>query len=166
MIVREHIPIANLFTCLWFNEVDRFTPRDQISFSTVRDKIRSKTNWTVNMFLDCERRNFVVQVTFRNSISLNSLQNSSFVSCSFRKFGYHVVCFLLFDIKHIYKPKNRQILDCEVQVISTKIFQYALRENAPSVLFHQSVCIKADLLIDIKQHFELECNYSNFWLVL
>ncbi|WOH11855.1 hypothetical protein DCAR_0831351 [Daucus carota subsp. sativus] len=61
VIIKEHIPIANLFSCLWFNEVDRFTPRDQISFSTVRDKIMSKTNWTVNMFLDCERRNFVVQ---------------------------------------------------------------------------------------------------------
>ena len=63
VIIKEHIPIANLFSCLWFNEVDRFTPRDQISFSTVRDKIMSKTNWTVNMFLDCERRNFVVQVS-------------------------------------------------------------------------------------------------------
>ncbi|CAN0910718.1 Probable hexosyltransferase MUCI70 [Linum grandiflorum] len=61
VIIREHVPISNLFTCLWFNEVDRFTSRDQISFSTVRDKIRAKTNWTVNMFLDCERRNFVVQ---------------------------------------------------------------------------------------------------------
>lgn len=61
VIIREHIPISNLFTCLWFNEVDRFTSRDQISFSTVRDKIYSKTNWTINMFLDCERRNFVVQ---------------------------------------------------------------------------------------------------------
>ncbi|KAL3851319.1 hypothetical protein ACJIZ3_013201 [Penstemon smallii] len=61
VIVREHIPISNLFTCLWFNEVDRFTSRDQISFSTVRDKIWSKTNYTINMFLDCERRNFVVQ---------------------------------------------------------------------------------------------------------
>nr|GLL28858.1 uncharacterized protein LOC109165107 isoform X1 [Ipomoea trifida] len=61
VIIREHIPISNLFTCLWFNEVDRFTPRDQISFSTVRDKIRSRTNWNVEMFLDCERRNFVVQ---------------------------------------------------------------------------------------------------------
>ncbi|CAN1807255.1 Probable hexosyltransferase MUCI70 [Linum perenne] len=60
---KEHVPISNLFTCLWFNEVDRFTSRDQISFSTVRDKIRAKTNWTVNMFLDCERRNFVVQVS-------------------------------------------------------------------------------------------------------
>ncbi|KAL4563211.1 hypothetical protein LXL04_027247 [Taraxacum kok-saghyz] len=62
VVIREHVPISNLFTCLWFNEVDRFTSRDQISFSTVRDKIRSKTNWTVNMFWDCERRNFVVQV--------------------------------------------------------------------------------------------------------
>lgn len=62
MVIREHIPISNLFTCLWFNEVDRFTSRDQISFSTVRDKIMFNTNWTLYMFLDCERRNFVVQV--------------------------------------------------------------------------------------------------------
>ncbi|KAK9065339.1 hypothetical protein SSX86_016722 [Deinandra increscens subsp. villosa] len=61
VLIREHIPISNLFTCLWFNEVDRFTSRDQISFSTVRDKITSKTNWTVHMFWDCQRRNFVVQ---------------------------------------------------------------------------------------------------------
>ncbi|KAK5826977.1 hypothetical protein PVK06_021910 [Gossypium arboreum] len=61
VIIREHVPISNLFSCLWFNEVDRFTSRDQISFSTVRDKIAAKTGWMVNMFLDCERRNFVVQ---------------------------------------------------------------------------------------------------------
>lgn len=61
VIVREHVPISNLFTCLWFNEVNRFTPRDQISFATVRDKIRVKTNYTIDMFLDCERRNFVIQ---------------------------------------------------------------------------------------------------------
>ncbi|KAK8575241.1 hypothetical protein V6N12_062917 [Hibiscus sabdariffa] len=61
VIIREHVPISNLFTCLWFNEVDLFTSRDQISFSTVRDKIAAKTNWTLNMFFDCERRNFVVQ---------------------------------------------------------------------------------------------------------
>ncbi|WVZ99275.1 hypothetical protein U9M48_044603 [Paspalum notatum var. saurae] len=61
VIIREHIPITNLFTCLWFNEVDRFTSRDQLSFSTVRDKIRSQVNWTADMFLDCERRDFVVQ---------------------------------------------------------------------------------------------------------
>ncbi|XP_057538427.1 probable hexosyltransferase MUCI70 [Amaranthus tricolor] len=61
VIIREHVPISDLFSCLWFNEVDRFTSRDQISFSTVRDKIRKKANWTVSMFLDCERRNFVNQ---------------------------------------------------------------------------------------------------------
>ncbi|WOG85162.1 hypothetical protein DCAR_0104349 [Daucus carota subsp. sativus] len=66
VIIREHIPITNLFTCLWFNEVDRFTSRDQISFATVRNKITSKTNWTVNMFMDCERRNFVVQAYHRD----------------------------------------------------------------------------------------------------
>lgn len=62
VIIKEHIPITNLFTCNWFNEVDRFTSRDQLSFSTVRDKIMGKVNWSINMFLDCERRNFVIQV--------------------------------------------------------------------------------------------------------
>lgn len=66
VIIREHVPITNLFTCLWFNEVDRFTARDQISFSTVRDKIMAKVNWTIEMFLDCERRNFVVQAYHRD----------------------------------------------------------------------------------------------------
>lgn len=66
VIIREHIPITNLFTCLWFNEVDRFTARDQLSFSTVRDKIMSKVSWSVNMFLDCERRNFVIQAYHRD----------------------------------------------------------------------------------------------------
>ncbi|KAK9150129.1 hypothetical protein Syun_008438 [Stephania yunnanensis] len=66
VIIREHIPITNLFTCLWFNEVDRFTSRDQLSFAMVRDKIMSKVSWSVNMFLDCERRNFVVQAYHRD----------------------------------------------------------------------------------------------------
>ncbi|KAF6155842.1 hypothetical protein GIB67_039173 [Kingdonia uniflora] len=65
-IIKEHIPITNLFTCLWFNEVDRFTSRDQISFSTVRDKIMSNVNWSTDMFMDCERRNFVVQAYHRD----------------------------------------------------------------------------------------------------
>ncbi|XP_020223751.1 uncharacterized protein LOC109805890 isoform X2 [Cajanus cajan] len=66
VIIREHIPITNLFTCLWFNEVDRFTSRDQLSFSTVRDKIMAKVNWSINMFMDCERRNFVIQAYHRD----------------------------------------------------------------------------------------------------
>ncbi|PIN22745.1 hypothetical protein CDL12_04562 [Handroanthus impetiginosus] len=66
VIIREHIPITNLFSCLWFNEVDRFTSRDQLSFSTVRDKVAAQVNWRVNMFLDCERRNFVIQSYHRD----------------------------------------------------------------------------------------------------
>ncbi|XP_078428277.1 putative hexosyltransferase MUCI70 [Wolffia australiana] len=66
VIIREHIPITNLFTCLWFNEVDRFTSRDQLSFAMVRDRLTAAVDWGVNMFLDCERRNFVVQTYHRD----------------------------------------------------------------------------------------------------
>lgn len=66
VIIREHNPLTNLFGCLWFNEVDRFTSRDQLSFSTVRDKILEAVPWTMNMFLDCERRAFVVQSYHRD----------------------------------------------------------------------------------------------------
>ncbi|XP_024524730.1 uncharacterized protein LOC9655520 isoform X1 [Selaginella moellendorffii] len=68
VIVREHTPLTNLFTCLWFNEVDRFTSRDQISFGIVRDKIMAQVPWRINMFLDCQRRNFVVQGYHRDVI--------------------------------------------------------------------------------------------------
>ncbi|TYJ34498.1 hypothetical protein E1A91_A05G172900v1 [Gossypium mustelinum] len=62
-IIREHVPISNLFTCLWFNEIDRFTSRDQLSFSTVRDRVAAKTNWMVFMFcfLKFRLRNLVLE---------------------------------------------------------------------------------------------------------
>ncbi|TYH21402.1 hypothetical protein ES288_A04G041200v1 [Gossypium darwinii] len=66
VLIKEHIPITNLFTCLWFNEVDRFTSRDLLSFAIVRDKIMEKVDWNINMFLDCERRNFVIQTYHRD----------------------------------------------------------------------------------------------------
>ncbi|XP_022717120.1 uncharacterized protein LOC111275840 [Durio zibethinus] len=66
VLIKEHVPITNLFTCLWFNEVDRFTSRDQLSFAIVRDKIMAKVDWGINMFLDCERRNFVIQAYHRD----------------------------------------------------------------------------------------------------
>jgi len=63
VIIRELVPLTNLLACLWFNEVERFTSRDQISFGFCRDKVRAGVpGWNVDMFLDCERRNFVVQV--------------------------------------------------------------------------------------------------------
>ena len=39
-IVRAHTPMSNLFSCLWFNEVERFTPRDQLSFTYTYQKLR------------------------------------------------------------------------------------------------------------------------------
>ncbi|XP_062074233.1 probable hexosyltransferase MUCI70 [Humulus lupulus] len=58
-IVRAHTPMSNLFSCLWFNEVDRFTSRDQLSFAYTYLKLK-RTNpdksFYLNMFKDCERR--------------------------------------------------------------------------------------------------------------
>lgn len=61
-IVRAHTPMSNLFSCLWFNEVNRFTSRDQLSFTYTYLKLR-RTNpgkpFHLNMFKDCERRAIV-----------------------------------------------------------------------------------------------------------
>ncbi|KAH9757909.1 transmembrane protein (DUF616) [Citrus sinensis] len=58
-IVRAHTPMSNLFSCLWFNEVDRFTSRDQLSFAYTYQKLRRMNPgkmFYLNMFKDCERR--------------------------------------------------------------------------------------------------------------
>lgn len=58
-IVRAHTPMSNLFSCLWFNEVDRFTSRDQLSFAYTYLKLRRMNPdrpFFFNMFKDCERR--------------------------------------------------------------------------------------------------------------
>ncbi|KAJ4827030.1 hypothetical protein Tsubulata_018199 [Turnera subulata] len=40
LIVRAHTPMSNLFSCLWFNEVEQFTPRDQLSFAYTYQKLK------------------------------------------------------------------------------------------------------------------------------
>ncbi|PHT90348.1 hypothetical protein T459_05461 [Capsicum annuum] len=58
-IVRAHTPRSNLFSCLWYNEVDRFTSRDQLSFAYTYYKLRKMNPdkpFYLNMFKDCERR--------------------------------------------------------------------------------------------------------------
>ncbi|CAN6479215.1 unnamed protein product [Victoria cruziana] len=58
-IIRAHTPMSNLFSCLWFNEVNRFTSRDQLSFAYTYLKIRRvnpEKAFFLNMFKDCERR--------------------------------------------------------------------------------------------------------------
>ncbi|CAI7860582.1 unnamed protein product [Closterium sp. NIES-54] len=77
VIMREHTALSNLMACLWFNEVDRFTSRDQLSFGYTRDKIcRSVPAWRLNMFLDCERRNFVVQ-GYHKDVLIQKLNGTS-----------------------------------------------------------------------------------------
>ncbi|KAG5138255.1 hypothetical protein JHK82_022986 [Glycine max] len=58
-IIRAHTPMSNLFSCLWFNEVDRFTSRDQLSFAYTYLKLRRmnpERPIQLYMFKDCERR--------------------------------------------------------------------------------------------------------------
>ncbi|XP_009132681.1 uncharacterized protein LOC103857257 [Brassica rapa] len=57
VIVREHTPLTNLFMCLWFNEVVRYTSRDQLSFPYVFWRLRVLKN--VNMFPVCTRKDLV-----------------------------------------------------------------------------------------------------------
>lgn len=39
---------SNLFSCLMFNELEAFNPRDQLAFAFVRDKMKPKLK--INMF--------------------------------------------------------------------------------------------------------------------
>jgi hypothetical protein len=58
-IIRAHTPLSNLFSCLWFNEVDRYTSRDQLSFAYTFLKLKRSNPdrpFSLNMFKDCERR--------------------------------------------------------------------------------------------------------------
>ncbi|KAL7263729.1 hypothetical protein ACSBR1_001809 [Camellia fascicularis] len=57
VIVREHTPLTNLLMCLWFNEVVRFTSRDQLSFPYVLWRLRVLRN--INMFPVCTRKALV-----------------------------------------------------------------------------------------------------------
>ncbi|KAK7362281.1 hypothetical protein VNO77_04391 [Canavalia gladiata] len=62
LIIRAHTPMSNLFSCLWFNEVDRFTSRDQLSFAYTYLKLRRmnpERSLQLYMFKDCERRSLV-----------------------------------------------------------------------------------------------------------
>ncbi|GFP88814.1 hypothetical protein PHJA_001025100 [Phtheirospermum japonicum] len=52
IIIREHTALNNLFSCLWFNEVDLFTPRDQLSFGYVLYRLGASFKFF--MFPNCE----------------------------------------------------------------------------------------------------------------
>lgn len=56
VIVREHTAATNLFMCVWFNEVMRFTARDQLSFPYVLHRLPILH---LNMFRVCTRKSLV-----------------------------------------------------------------------------------------------------------
>ncbi|WRX16691.1 Alkaline ceramidase TOD1/Probable hexosyltransferase MUCI70 - like 2 [Theobroma cacao] len=58
IIIREHTALNNLFNCLWFNEVNLFTPRDQLSFGYV--VYRLKGLFKFFMFPNCEYNSLFV----------------------------------------------------------------------------------------------------------
>lgn len=63
IIVRAHTPTSNLFSCLWFNEVDRFTSRDQLCFAYTYLKLRRMNPdrpFYLNMFKDVLGSNFKI----------------------------------------------------------------------------------------------------------
>ncbi|XP_042979059.1 probable hexosyltransferase MUCI70 isoform X1 [Carya illinoinensis] len=58
IIIREHTAMSNLFSCLWFNEVDLFTPRDQLSFGYVVYRLGGLFKFY--MFPNCEYNSLFV----------------------------------------------------------------------------------------------------------
>lgn len=48
LIMRRHGVATNLFSCLMFNELEAFNPRDQLAFAYVRDLMTPKIK--INMF--------------------------------------------------------------------------------------------------------------------
>ncbi|RDY04717.1 hypothetical protein CR513_11539 [Mucuna pruriens] len=57
VIVRKHTPLSNLLMCVWFNEVVRFTSRDQLSFPYVLWRLKAFKN--INTFPVCTRKDLV-----------------------------------------------------------------------------------------------------------
>ncbi|XWS67708.1 hypothetical protein CRYUN_Cryun04dG0029000 [Craigia yunnanensis] len=58
VIIREHTALNNLFNCLWFNEVNLFTPRDQLSFGYVVYRLSGLFKFF--MFGNCEYNSLFV----------------------------------------------------------------------------------------------------------
>ncbi|KAG5247213.1 DUF616 protein [Salix suchowensis] len=58
IIIREHTATSNLFSCLWFNEVNLFTPRDQLSFGYVVYRLGGAFKFF--MFPNCEYNSLFV----------------------------------------------------------------------------------------------------------
>ncbi|XP_050231437.1 alkaline ceramidase TOD1 [Mercurialis annua] len=72
MILRKHGTVTNLFSCLMFNELEAFNPRDQLAFAYVRDHMTPKMK--LNMF---EVEVFEqVAMEYRHNLNKDSIQTS------------------------------------------------------------------------------------------
>ena len=96
VILRAHTPLSNLLSCVWYNEVVRFTHRDQLGFGFVRDRIlRTVPGWRINMFSDGERRSFarLLHHAIRNA----SLSGGTFVGADTSRGEYLSQAHVLFS---------------------------------------------------------------------
>lgn len=87
-IVRAHTPMSNLFSCLWFNEVERFTPRDQLSFAYTYLKLartNPTTTFKLNMFKVCD----VPSIVHRKFFSTIFTLSGSRVWLGYNTFGWY-----------------------------------------------------------------------------
>lgn len=75
MIVREHTPLTNLMMCLWFNEVVRFSARDQISFPYVLRRLHPPLR--PRFFPVCTRRALVNSLGHRRKAKVKVKAKSS-----------------------------------------------------------------------------------------
>ncbi|KAF3619256.1 putative calcyclin-binding protein-like [Capsicum annuum] len=71
IILRKHSVATNLFSCLLFNELEEFNPRDQLPFAYVRDLMNPKMK--LNMF-DVEVFEKVA-VEYRHNIKNEGVSN-------------------------------------------------------------------------------------------
>jgi hypothetical protein len=84
-IVRAHTPMSNLFSCLWFNEVNRFTSRDQLSFTYTYLKLRRMNtgrNFHLNMFkvINVYSRAFLFLTEFLRMYCFSISANNSYLN--------------------------------------------------------------------------------------
>uniref|UniRef100_A0A6N2MIU8 TOD1/MUCI70 glycosyltransferase-like domain-containing protein n=1 Tax=Salix viminalis TaxID=40686 RepID=A0A6N2MIU8_SALVM len=96
-IVQAHTPMSNLFSCLWFNEVDQFTSRGQLSFAYTYSKLR-RLNANKPFYLNMVKVMIYCQTNLRGHppkrkrgfyvIPSSSFKNLRDVSClAFKKSG-------------------------------------------------------------------------------
>jgi hypothetical protein len=124
-IVRAHTPMSNLFSCLWFNEVERFTPRDQLSFAYTYLKLartNPTTTFRLNMFKVFEVLSIVHRTIFTTicvlSVSRIWLGFNTFGWCSFQECTFfihlaqNVIWAYVSSWDKVKSFKNVNLLEC------------------------------------------------------